>query len=74
MSELEELFEPFLSMGEVNDRPSKLLRDTGTTLDIISAREVEKDQYTGETVCVKLYLENSLRGIPITQVKLELQD
>lgn len=42
MSKLGELFEPFLSTGKVNDRPSKLLRDSGASLDIISAREVEK--------------------------------
>lgn len=72
--EFDELFEAYLSMGKINWREVKLVRNTAASVDLIPAASVRKEQYTGETVYVKLPLENTLRKIPVVKVNLELRD
>ncbi|KAG8198845.1 hypothetical protein JTE90_015065 [Oedothorax gibbosus] len=61
---------PYLSKGYVNGREITVLRDTGSTIDVVCRKYVLPDSYTGEIVWVKQPLDVNPIALPLAVVEL----
>ncbi|KAG8184898.1 hypothetical protein JTE90_017753 [Oedothorax gibbosus] len=61
---------PFLCKGSVNGKGITFLRDTGSSLDVVSRKYVLSDSYTGEIVWVKQPLDVNQISLPLAVVEL----
>ncbi|GBN77618.1 hypothetical protein AVEN_151012-1, partial [Araneus ventricosus] len=69
--QVENLFAPYLSKALVNNEEMDILRDTGTSIDIVSRNRVRPEHFTGEVVFVKQPLDVEFRCLPLAKVELQ---
>lgn len=53
LDKLDQIGRPFLNRGILNGKKMKIFRDTRTSLDLISANDVTKEQYVRKLLLVK---------------------
>ncbi|XP_046401748.1 uncharacterized protein LOC124167777 [Ischnura elegans] len=68
--ESDELMKDFISEGLVNGYKMPILRDTGSSIDIISQDFVAPEMLTGETICVMTPFSQSPITLPLAEVEL----
>ena len=68
--ERDELMKDFISEGLVNGYKMPILRDTGSSIDIISQDFVAPEMLTGETICVMTPFSQNPITLPLAEVEL----
>ncbi|XP_035224031.1 uncharacterized protein LOC118196690 [Stegodyphus dumicola] len=65
---------PYMSIARVNNREMPVLRDTGSTIDLIGWDQVTHQMLLGETVWVKQPLDLHPWCLPLARIELEGED
>ncbi|GFU95215.1 SCAN box domain-containing protein [Trichonephila clavipes] len=61
----------YTSLGTVNGIEMPILRDTGTTLDLICKKYVKPSMFINETVWIRTPLEETTVCLPMAEVELD---
>ncbi|GBL93885.1 hypothetical protein AVEN_153644-1 [Araneus ventricosus] len=62
---------PHTSMGEVNGLPMPILRDTGSSIDVVCLKVVKPEMFTSEQVWVQQPLDDAPVCLPLAKVDLK---
>ncbi|XP_075547607.1 uncharacterized protein LOC142582079 [Dermacentor variabilis] len=65
-----ELLSPYLHDLQVNGKPSRVLRDSAATMDIVHPSYVTVDDFTGEVAWIKQVVEEHSVYLPMAKVKI----
>ncbi|CAL1301521.1 unnamed protein product [Larinioides sclopetarius] len=67
----DEVMSPHTSMGEVNGFPMPILRDTGSSIDVVCLKVVKPKMFTGEQVWVQQPLDDAPVCLPLAEIELK---
>ncbi|GBL83953.1 hypothetical protein AVEN_100840-1 [Araneus ventricosus] len=67
----DDVMSPHTSMGEVNGFPMPILRDTGSSIDVVCLKVVKPEMFTGEHVWVQQPLDDAPMCLPLAEVELK---
>ncbi|GBL84249.1 hypothetical protein AVEN_86473-1 [Araneus ventricosus] len=65
----DDVMSPHTSMGEVNGFPMPILRDTGSSIDVVCLKVVKPEMFTGEHVWVQQPLDDAPMCLPLAEVE-----
>ncbi|GBN13017.1 hypothetical protein AVEN_228098-1 [Araneus ventricosus] len=66
-----ELVSPYTFIGEVNGFKMPILRDTGTTIDIVCRNRIRPEIFTGEHIWVQQLFYEATICLPLEEVELK---
>ncbi|CAL1262547.1 unnamed protein product [Larinioides sclopetarius] len=66
-----DLLMPYTYIGKVNGFEMPILRDTGTTIDIVCRNKIKPEMLTGESIWVQQPFDESPICLPLAEVELE---
>ncbi|GBN55193.1 hypothetical protein AVEN_130141-1 [Araneus ventricosus] len=66
-----DLMSPYTFIGEVNGFKMPILRDTGTTIDIVPRNRIRPKMFTGEQIWVQQQLVEKHIYFPLAEVELK---
>ncbi|GBL73340.1 hypothetical protein AVEN_159369-1 [Araneus ventricosus] len=67
----DDVMSPHTSMGEVNGFAMPILRDTGSSIDVVCLKVVKPEMFTGEHVWVQQLLDDAPMCLPLAEVELK---
>ncbi|GBM94091.1 hypothetical protein AVEN_135190-1 [Araneus ventricosus] len=70
--EFHEVFKPYLKVGKIFGEEMKVLRDTGSSVDLISFKNVKESDLTGDYVWARQALTNEHTCLALAEIDLEI--
>ncbi|GBL72389.1 hypothetical protein AVEN_115318-1 [Araneus ventricosus] len=70
--EFHEVFKPYLKVGKIFGREMEVLRDTGSSMDPISFKNVKESDLTGDYVWARQALTNEHTCLALAEIDLEI--